>query len=256
MRVVAVIQARMTSTRLPGKVLADLEGEPMLARVVARLRAAERVSDVWVACTDRVEDAPVAGLVRRLDAGLFRGAEHDVLGRYVATARESRADVVIRVTADCPLIDPRVVDRVVGVLLDGRATLDYAANVLQRTYPRGLDVEALYGDALLRAERVGVTPEAREHVTLAIRTDPAGHFATANVVAETDDSDLRWTVDTAEDLDHLRRLYREVGLTDPAVDYRRAVRWCRSHPAEARHDDHPLTWDPARGRDSALPAQG
>ncbi len=256
MRIVAVIQARMTSTRLPGKVLAEVEGEPMLARVVTRLRAAERVSDVWVACTDRVEDDPVAGLARRLDAGLFRGSERDVLGRYVATAREARADVVIRVTADCPLIDPRVVDRVVGVLLDGRSSLDYAANVLRRTYPRGLDIEALYADALLRAERFGITPEAREHVTLAIRTDPEGRFATGNVEAEADDSDLRWTVDTAADLHHVRQLYREVGLADPALDYRRVVAWCRSHPALARRDDDPLTWDPARRRDSPLHAQG
>lgn len=242
MRVVAIIQARMTSTRLPGKVLAPIAGRPMLARVVERLGRARRLSGVWVACTAGAADDCVADLARQLGTDVFRGPEEDVLARFVGAARAAAAEVVVRITADCPLIMPDVVDRVVGELVDDSRAADYAANVLRRTYPRGLDTEALFFDTLLRADRYASTPEEREHVTLVIRRDSC-RFARLSVEDADDASSLRWTVDTAEDLEHVNRLYRVAGLDVAPLEYRKLVELCRSVPA-LRHPDAGATWDP------------
>jgi spore coat polysaccharide biosynthesis protein SpsF len=167
-----------------------------------------------------------------------------VLGRYVAAARGARADVVVRITADCPLLDPEVVDEVVGALLAHRTSADYASNVLSRTYPRGLDVEALFVDALLRADRFAVTDAEREHVTVAIRLGPPGRFATIGVEAGADDSDLRWTVDSADDMQYVRRLYAAAGLAERQLAYREVVALCRRDPSLRREDEAGRTWDP------------
>lgn len=243
MRVVAIVQARMTSTRLPGKVLAPIAGRPMLARVIERLERARRLSGVWVACTAGAADDGVADLARQLGAGVFRGPEEDVLTRFVGAARAAAAEVVVRITADCPLIMPEVVDRVVADLVDHPRSADYAANVLRRTYPRGLDAEALFIDSLLRADRYASTPEEREHVTLAIRRDPR-RFARISVEDSDDASSLRWTVDTALDLEHLNRLYRVAGIDSARPGYRDLVALCRSEP-DLWHLDTGATWDPA-----------
>jgi len=134
-RTVAIVQARMTSTRLPGKVLADLAGRPMLEQQLRRLALARTVDEVMVATTDNATDDPVCALVERLGMAVFRGSEHDVLARFVGAARQGRADVVVRVTADCPLLDPALVDAVVMPML-ANWRCDYASNVLERCYPR------------------------------------------------------------------------------------------------------------------------
>lgn len=242
MRVVAIVQARMTSTRLPGKVLAPIAGRPMLARVVERLGRTRRLSGVWVACTASAADDGVAALARQLGAGVFRGPEEDVLARFVGAARAAAAEVVVRITADCPLIMPEVVDRVVADLVEHSRSADYAANVLRRTYPRGLDTEAMFIDTLLRADRYASTPEEREHVTLTIRRDPR-RFARISVEDAADASSLRWTVDTALDLEHLNRLYRMAGIDGARPGYRDLVELCRSEP-DLWHPDTGATWDP------------
>jgi spore coat polysaccharide biosynthesis protein SpsF len=241
-KVVAIVQARMTSSRLPGKVLADLAGAPMLARVVDRVARARAIDEVWVACTALATDDPIAVWCDAARVQCFRGSESDVLGRYVGAARAAQADVVVRVTADCPLLDPDVVDRVVEALLSP-PRVDYAANVLARSYPRGLDVEAFSVEALGRMDRLGRSAAAREHVTVVLRLERPDAFTARTVTADRDDSDLRWTVDTADDLAFVRGLIAALG---PAAGYDAMVRWCRAHPALARHDDHERTWDPSR----------
>jgi spore coat polysaccharide biosynthesis protein SpsF len=237
----------MTSTRLPGKALADLGGRPVLDRVIARASRTAWVTETWVACTDRPADDPIARRCRDLGIEVFRGSEGDVLGRFVGAARASRADVVVRLTADCPLLDAGVIDRVVDELIRHRSEADYAANVLRRSFPRGLDVEAFWLDALLRADRFGTSAAAREHVTLPMRDGTAPRrFAVRSVVADRDDSDLRWTVDTAEDLAFARSLYAVLELDRRCPDYLEVVAWCRAHPAAARFDAPAATWDPAR----------
>jgi len=151
MNVVAIIQARMGSTRLPGKVLLDLAGRTMLARVVRRVGRAALIDEVMVATADAPDDDAIVEECRRLRVPCFRGSEHDVLDRFHRAAIAHRADVVVRITADCPLIDPEVTDRVIRAFFDERP--DYASNTLRRTYPRGLDTEVMTAAALVRASR-------------------------------------------------------------------------------------------------------
>jgi spore coat polysaccharide biosynthesis protein SpsF (cytidylyltransferase family) len=245
MKTVAVIQARMGSTRLPGKVLADLEGAPMRARVVGRAGAASRVDEVWVACSDGPADDPIAEWCHGQGLPLFRGSEQDVLGRFVGTALAARADLIVRLTADCPLLDPALIDRTIAELISHQEA-DYASNVLARSYPRGLDVEAFTMRALARMDTLGRSEAAREHVTVVVRLERPDQFVVRSVVADRDDSDLRWTVDTRDDLEFVRTVYRRLGPDRGSFDHRGVVVWCRANPELARTDDNRQTWDPSR----------
>lgn len=232
MRTVAIIQARMGSSRLPGKVLADLAGASMLARVIARAKACPVVDEIVVATTDHRDDDPVAAAADRCDVRVARGSESDVLGRYLLAACASAADVVVRITADCPLLDPDVIGSVAAI----SHTVDYSSNTQIRTFPRGLDVEALHRDTLERIGRLGRSPATREHVTALIMEQPS-LFRVHQVVAEADDSDLRWTVDTSEDLAAVRAIY-ELGLADRIRPYREVVAAVRERPELAATNAH------------------
>jgi spore coat polysaccharide biosynthesis protein SpsF len=225
---VAIIQARMTSTRLPGKVLADLEGRPMLARQLERMRRATSIDEIVIATTVNADDDPVVNLARTENVRWFRGSEHDVLTRYVEAAREAAADLVIRITADCPLIDPEVIDLVVGTLANGLTEMDYASNVLRRTYPRGLDVEAMTSDTLERVGRLARSPDDREHVTRYILVERPDLFLVGSVEDSQPHNDLRWTVDHGHDLALVRRLYQEMKLTEEYAGYRDIIAHTRS----------------------------
>jgi len=146
---VALIQARMGSSRFPGKVLEDLSGRPMLWHVVHRVRGAGRVERVVVATTDRAVDDPIARFCAQENIACFRGDEQDVLDRFYQAARADHADVVVRITADCPLIDPEVIDKVVERFQ--RGDCDYVSNAIRYTYPDGLDTEVFSFAALERA---------------------------------------------------------------------------------------------------------
>jgi spore coat polysaccharide biosynthesis protein SpsF len=231
-KTVAIVQARMTSTRLPGKILADLAGAPMLERQLSRMRRATTLDDVMIATTTNATDDPVIALCERLGISTFRGSEEDVLSRYVGAAASSQADVVVRVTADCPLLDGDVVDRVVRTL-HAEGT-DYASNTLTRSYPRGLDVEALTRDALERTVMAATSKAAREHVTWFIHTESPDSFTRSSVASDVDGSDLRWTVDTPADLAMVRAVYAGLGLADRNVAYPEILAWIREHPEVAR----------------------
>jgi spore coat polysaccharide biosynthesis protein SpsF len=223
MRRVIIVQARMTSRRLPGKILLDLAGRPLLAQELRRLKRCRRADDIVVATTDRVTDDPVVALAETEGVRWFRGSEDDVLGRYLGAADDAKAEVVVRVTADCPLIDPEQTDRVIAELCAREGHCDYAANVIERTLPRGLDAEALFMDTLLRTNRLAHSAAAREHVTWFIREERPDLFTRWSVRDSEDHSDLRWTVDTFEDLTAVRRIYADLGLTDTHRPYRDIV---------------------------------
>jgi spore coat polysaccharide biosynthesis protein SpsF len=231
---VLVLQARTTSTRLPGKVLRDLGGRPMMLRQLERLARCREVDRVVVATTTNATDDPVVELAQAAGVHVFRGSEADVLGRYAGAAREAEADVVVRSTADCPLIDPEIVDRVVRTLVEGRAEYDYVSNVVRRTYPRGLDVEALWRDTLERTDRMGTSREAREHVTWFIHRERPELFQIGSVAGDEDHADLSWTVDTAEDLERVRGIWEHLRLGDAHVPFADAVRAVRAHPVLGR----------------------
>ncbi|MEZ4365056.1 MAG: glycosyltransferase family protein [Kofleriaceae bacterium] len=212
MTTAVIVQARMGSTRLPGKVLASIAGAPMLVRVVERAGKIAGVDELVVATSSSSIDDPIAELADARGWRLTRGSEHDVLARYLEAARAVDASVIVRVTADCPLLDPGVGGRVVAALDGGRAA-DYASNTQVRTYPRGLDVEALTREALERSARDARAPAAREHVTWHVYQHPEA-FRLLDVTSPDDRSALRWTVDTPADLELARRLYAAVGTTD------------------------------------------
>jgi spore coat polysaccharide biosynthesis protein SpsF len=225
--VVAIIQARMGSTRLPGKVLLPLLGEPMVKRVVRRVGRARTPDVVVVATSSAPVDDPIAARAAAEGWPLTRGSEVDVLDRYLQAARTFGAEVVVRVTADCPLIDPAVVDRTIEEFM--KAGVDYASNVLPpRTFPRGLDVEVIARSALERAGREDHDPAWREHVTPYIYGHPET-FRLLRVPSEDDHSDQRWSVDTAEDLELIERIYEALGRDD--FDWREALAVVEANPA-------------------------
>ncbi|MHC2999663.1 cytidylyltransferase domain-containing protein [Microbacterium sp. HJ5] len=205
----AVVQARMSSSRLPGKVVADVEGRPMILRQLERVRAASLVSDVVVATSVDASDDPLVDLLADAGVTVHRGSLSDVLDRYLGLARLRGVDRLLRLTADCPLTDPAVIDSVVQA--HEESGTDYASNVLERTFPRGLDVESVTTDALERVAAVA-TPAEREHVTQGIYRRPES-FTLTSVTQHVDNSHLRWTVDLPADLEFVRAVYRELGTS-------------------------------------------
>lgn len=194
----------MGSTRLPGKVLKDIAGETMLARVARRLSGSNLIDELLIATTDRPADDAIVEECRRCSVQVFRGDENDVLDRYFRGAQLVGADVVVRITSDCPLIDPEVTDKTITAFLE--QTPDYASNCVVRTYPRGLDTEVMTMRALEQAWRAADQPYQRTHVTPYITEHP-GEFKILSVTGEADFSQHRWTVDTPEDLEFVRAIY-------------------------------------------------
>lgn len=228
MNVVAILQARMGSSRLPGKVLLDLAGEPMLVRGMNRLSRAETLDEVVVATTVEPADDAIAEICQERDEPYFRGSEEDVLDRYYRASKRHQTDVVVRVTSDCPLIDPEVVDRVVSEFLECQPKVDYASNTApRRTFPRGLDTEVMRFDALERAWRDDENPAWREHVTPYIRCHPE-LFRTYGVLNDEDLSHMRWTVDTPEDLAFLRRIFEH--FEHDRSSWREVLALLEAHP--------------------------
>lgn len=204
--VVAIVQARMGSSRLPGKVLMDIAGAPMLWHVVQRARRATTLDRVRVATSTATADDAVATWCATTGVECCRGSEHDVLDRYYQAAIQAGADVVVRLTADCPLLDPVVLDRVVTCFLTG--SYDYVSNVAPPTFPDGLDTEVFTFAALQRAWQEAHRPSEREHVTPYLRQHPE-LFRLENVTHSPDLSGLRWTVDEPADLAFVRAVYSE-----------------------------------------------
>src|SRR5581483_2990380 len=210
LRSVAIIQARMGSTRLPGKVLRDLAGEPMLSRVVERTRQARSLDEIVVATSDLEADDRIESLCNERRWAFYRGSEKDVLSCYYEAAKEFEADIVVRVTSDCPLIDPALIDDHVERLKARWCEVDFVTNMMQQTFPLGLAVEAMPIDVLVRMHRMSRSPELREHVTTLAYVEP-GRFEIEHILHTTDLSKMRWTVDTAEDLAFVRRIFQHFG---------------------------------------------
>lgn len=228
--VVAIIQGRMSSSRLPGKILADIAGQPMLQRVFVRTSRADSVSQTLFATTTDPSDDPVAEYCDFSGIPFTRGSLYDVLDRYYQAAKSAKADVVVRITADCPVIDPELIDEVVNTVTSDQSSVngkpfDFVCNRLpppyHRTYPIGLDIEACTFKALEQAWKKAKEPQHREHVmpyfyegvqlitdnrSLQSGTSPRG-FNIALLHHTTDFGDYRWTVDTPEDLEFMRQVY-------------------------------------------------
>lgn len=213
MKIVAIVQARMGSTRLPGKVLKTLGGKSVLAQVLGRVRSCRTLTSVAVATSTLAEDEAVVDEAKRCGAVVVRGDALDVLARYGRAADETEADVVVRVTSDCPLFDGGLLETMLGAFLAGRAAarpLDYLSNTIVRSYPRGLDCEIFTRAALKRAVADARTPSQREHVTPYFYQNPT-LFSVEQFARLPDLSHHRWTLDTPEDWALLSRVFEALG---------------------------------------------
>lgn len=210
----AVLQARMSSTRLPGKVLKPLAGAPMILRQIERVRRARRIDRLVVATSDQPSDDPLAAVLAEAGVEVFRGPLDDVLARFLGALDAWPAEHVVRLTADCPLADPGVIDATIARHLQAGA--DYTYNRLDPAgVPQGLDVEVITAAALRRVAREATAPDEREHVTWRVRQRPQD-FKVAALVAAVDERGLGWTVDRPEDFAFVGAVYAALYPADPA----------------------------------------
>jgi spore coat polysaccharide biosynthesis protein SpsF len=209
----AIVQARMGSTRLPGKALVDIAGMSMLARVIDRTRRCRLIQRIVIATTVKPHDDAIVEHAREIGVDVYRGDEEDVLDRYYQAALTFPCDVVVRITSDCPLLDPGIADQVVRPLLLPGSVIDYRANTLERTYPRGLDVEAVPFTTLERVWRDARSFHERAHVFPHVYEHPE-KFVLSGMSDPVDRSYMRWTVDTAEDLAFVRAIYAELATRE------------------------------------------
>jgi spore coat polysaccharide biosynthesis protein SpsF len=214
MRYVCIIEARLRSTRLPGKVLRPILGKPMLQLMIERLKRARTIDEIVVATTDQQIDAPIVELCNGLSVAVFCGSENDVLARVLGAARAFGADVIVETTGDCPLLDPALLDKVVADFQIGGA--DFVANTLTYTTPRGTDVRVFTTEALDEINRTSQDQADHEHVSLHFWEHPE-KYRLRNVRTElpAEVADLRLTVDTVEDFELIREIYEELYPGNP-----------------------------------------
>lgn len=204
MNVLAIIQARTGSSRLPGKVLMKLKDKTVLEHVIDRVKKSKMIDEVIVATTMNITDLGIVQLCVDKKTRVFCGSESDVLDRFFQAAKILQPEHIVRITADCPLIDPKLIDKVVEAHLKSKAS--YTSNVLGETYPDGQDIEIFSFDALKQAWKDSVIMSAREHVTQHIRNHPT-EFKIVNIESEINLSKKRWTLDNAEDFKFITAVY-------------------------------------------------
>lgn len=229
-----ITQARMTSTRLPGKVLLEAAGRTFLDHHLDRLLAAGL--DVYVATTTNDSDDPIVDLAHDRGLSVHRGSEHDVLSRFTGTIEEFSLDTVVRVTSDCPLIDGSLVARAVQEFEAAGDPWLYLSNGLSRTWPRGMDLEVFSATALLDAEASATDLAHREHVTPYLYTNGSGRMTLRNLARPSDASAYRLTLDTAEDLQLLTTLIE--GYDALALDAEALIALLDAHPELAAINAH------------------
>ncbi|MDD4907492.1 MAG: glycosyltransferase family protein [Candidatus Omnitrophica bacterium] len=226
-KTIAIIQARTGSRRLPGKVLRLMAGKPVLEHIIDRVKGARRIQEVMVATTILKEDLNIVSLCAAKGVRVYCGSENDVLDRYYQAARLVQADNIVRITGDCPLIDPVIINKVINHHLRSRA--DYSANVLKHTFPDGEDVEVFSFNALEKAWKEARLLSEREHVTPYIWKNPR-RFTLSGIEHQDDLSAKRWTLDNPQDLKFIDMIYRHLygkkrsfGMTD-------VLKLLKSHP--------------------------
>ena len=227
MSVIAMVQARMGSTRLPGKVLESLMDRTLLEMVLRQLSFAKELDEVIVLTTFEKRDLPVIALCARLGVRIFSGSVNDVLDRYYQAARLLEPNHVVRITADCPLIDPEIVDALVR--LHKHKGNDYTSNTMEETFPDGLDAEVLTYKCLAAAWRDAAKPSEREHVTLFIKNNPE-RFQLGSMTNDRNLGYLRWTIDEPVDLELIRKIYSALYKENAPILSKAVVAWLEDHP--------------------------
>lgn len=205
MKIIAIIQARMGSTRLPGKVLKKVKNKPLLEYQLERIQQSQLINEIVIATTQNEKDRKIIEFCNVRDIYVFQGSEDNVLERYFQAAKEYEADVIVRLTSDCPLIDPNLIDEVIRLYLESKNSVEYASNTLVRSYPRGLDIEVFSFEALEQAYQQSTLESEKEHVTPFIYNRPE-RFKLVNLESLEDYSYHRWTVDTEEDFELIKKI--------------------------------------------------
>ena len=237
MRKLIIVQARMTSTRLPGKVMKIVCGKPLLAHLINRLKRVKCADQIVIATTVNESEDIIVDLCKKLDISYFRGSEEDVLGRYYETAVKYEGDVIIRITSDCPVIDPDVVDYLIDFYMKNLKKYDYVTNTLKRTYPRGMDTEIVSFKALKEAHFNAYDPLDREHVTLFIRNRPT-QYRLHNIKYSSDLSRYRLTVDTSEDMELIRRIFEALYVENPEFSMKDILSKMAANPDWIKINSH------------------
>lgn len=212
MKVLSILQARVSSSRLPGKVLRPILGQPMLFRQIERLSRCKEFEQLVVATSVDLSDDPLASECAARGIACSRGSLNDVLDRFIQSALPYQPETIVRLTGDCPLADPTLIDEVIRYFHAGN--YDYASNCIPPTFPDGLDVEVVRSACLEMANREAALPSEREHVTPFLRAHPE-RFRIGNYAAQVDRSDLRWTVDEPEDFEFARSVYEKLYPVKP-----------------------------------------
>ncbi|KAB8135351.1 NTP transferase domain-containing protein [Gracilibacillus oryzae] len=234
MKTAAIIQARMGSTRLPGKVLRQVLGKPLLSYQLERIRQAEKVDEIIVATTTEEIDDEIVHFCQSENILCFRGSEQDVLSRYYEASKLTDANVIVRLTSDCPLIDPEVIDKVIGAYTESS---DYVSNVMQRTYPRGMDVEVFSKELLGKIHQYAKTESDREHVTTYVRDQP-DLFQVVDVLHDINYSKLRLTIDTAEDFQLVKNIMEALNQVKPQFRLDDIISVLNDHPEWLKINQH------------------
>lgn len=233
-----IVQARMGSTRLPGKVLKEVNGKPLLMYLLERLKRVKNAHSLLVATTCKAEDRPIIDLCDQMDVMSFKGEELDVLERYRAAAVFAQAEGVVRITADCPLIDPAIVDQAILAFVTTNPPKEYLSNVYpERTFPRGMDVEVFSTQALEKAAQEAQQPEEREHVTLYFCRHP-DRFRIGGMEGRSEGLDCRLTVDTKEDFLLVKRLLETLYPPNPDFSLGDVLDLLKKHPEWKKINAH------------------
>lgn len=204
--ITAIVQARMRSTRLPSKVMKEIMGKPILWHMINRIKWCRLINNIVIASTTKESDKVILKLAEEMGVDSYAGSEDDVLDRYYQAARISHADIIVRVTSDCPLIDPQIVDKLIRFFLDNKGHVDYVSNIIKPTYPDGIDTEVFSFATLEKAWKEARLKSEREHVTAYITKHPE-LFRLSNIENNEDFSHMRWTVDEERDFEFVSQVY-------------------------------------------------
>lgn len=228
-KIVIIVQARLGSSRLPRKVLHKVVGKPLLGLLIEQIQRSQQAHEKIIATTLSSADDAIEVLCKEEGIVCFRGSEEDVLSRFYEAAKSVNADIIVRITADCPLIDPKVIDDVILGYLKQEGKIGYVSNTMERTYPRGMDVEVFSFEMLEQAHQTSDDPYEREHVTPGIQKR-CGEENIVQVLYKEDYSDFRWTVDTEEDLKLIHKLLEEVYPNYPEFTLEHLINAYKAHP--------------------------
>lgn len=236
-KVGAIIQARMNSTRLPGKVMLKICEKTILTHDIERIKRSKCIDEIIVATTTNTQDDLIYAEARCQGVKGFRGSEENVLDRYYQAAEENNLDIIVRLTADCPLIDWEIIDAAVNTYLRNREQVDYVSNIIERTYPRGLDVEVFDFSLLKHLKKISLTLELQEHVTTHVELYPE-NYRLMHIKCDSNLEHLRWTLDTTEDFKMIKTVYEKLYPTNPEFSTKDILNLLNDYPEIVEINQH------------------